>query len=161
MEKISLHLWLLLLSEEANQVSEHSQHRPIESTRSSDSVSSGATNDDVFDLGSSAHSMERHSTSGRSHTNSPEASRVTNHTPSKARPTYNSNSMPLKKAFNPFPKPATGLLSAEKAKVGVKFGLYKPEDALSYVKPSERRNFLNDENNYIGRMAMASQSTMW
>lgn len=83
------------------------------------------------------------------------------HSEHKSPSRHSPDTMIAQKAFNPFPKAAAGLLTAEKAKVGIKLGLYKPEDALSYVRPSERRNLLKDDKNFIGRIAMSSQSAMW
>lgn len=81
--------------------------------------------------------------------------------PGATRTDRHNDSMAPPRSYNPFPKPAKGLLSAEKAKVGIKLGLYKPQDALAYMTPSEQRQLLKDGKNFIGRIAVASRSNMW
>lgn len=74
---------------------------------------------------------------------------------------YSKEFIPSMKPFSPFPKPATGILSAKKAKIGVELGLYKPESALAYMSPAERKQFLREGKHFTGRMAMSPTSSLW
>ena len=67
------------------------------------------------------------------------------------------------KLFNPFPKPANGILSAEKARIGVKLGLYKAQDAMVYMNKAEKTHFLNScgESKHDGGACKQSSSTIW
>lgn len=120
---------------------------------------------------SSSHSTPNHTpnhTPRRSH-NLTTAVQYNNqsHIPASTMPRYSATTLmdtitSARKPFNPFPKPANGLLSAEKAKIGVKLGLYKPQDAMAYMSPTERRQFLKDrKDSYYGRVATPSRSSLW
>lgn len=64
------------------------------------------------------------------------------------------------KLFNPFPKPANGILSAEKARIGVKLGLYKAREAMVYMNRTEKTQFLNDHKQE-GVSSRQSSSSIW
>lgn len=74
------------------------------------------------------------------------------------------------KVYNPFPKPVTGLLSADKAKKGVRLGLYTTKNALHFMSPSQRNQFIASQKKYYphggggasgGRLVTGSKSTFW
>lgn len=132
----------------------------LDRQQSTSSLTSTMTNDSVFEPESPPHEQRTIAPTNTLSQTSLSGRQGTHATPSSSPP-KNNNFITPRKVFNPFPKPTTGLLTAEKAKIGVKLGLYRPHDALAYMSPSERRLFLKNDKAYIGRIAMASQSSMW
>lgn len=78
-------------------------------------------------------------------------------------PFHTPQSVAYKQPYSPFPKPVTtGLLSAEKAKIGVRLGLYTAKDALSYMSPDQRRQFLSSGIvRPASKFVSASRSSHW
>lgn len=66
------------------------------------------------------------------------------------------------KPFNPFPKPSHSLLTAQKAKQGIKLGLYKPQDAINFMDPTQRREFIvSEKRSYTNRLVRSNNTQWW
>ncbi|XP_067935061.1 TBC1 domain family member 30-like [Watersipora subatra] len=119
---------------------------------SSSSMTSCTTTDSVFE-----HEVPSPSAANHSYSNNRGETHLSHKSLTEKKP--RSHSVRGQREFNPFPVPSTGMLSAQKAKVGIKFGLYRPEDALPYVKPADKKSFIKSDKTLMSRMPVTS--AMW